>query len=324
MDDVIKFIFFIVAAIFLVSYVQQNGPLLGGASSYTISGNPVPVERTAAYTRSYDHNNDGTISDTEYQQGELDRIEAEIAQISKAVQKALDEQNQSVYHGMITLRSGNTYATESRKEYLTIEAAQNNTAPIVISGWKLESLVSGIRVTIPKGVAVLEASHPSRGEQNIFLAPGERAIVNSRYAVGINTSFLENKCAGYVDRTYHFSPSVSQSCPRLKNEDLASFGITPDAFSKPNQYDACMNDIERTGQCQKGTYGSTTPSFCRTFIKKYSTYDGCLELHRTDSDFFGKTWRIFLNSSKEIWRNKREAIILIDDAGKVVDVLKLY
>jgi hypothetical protein len=323
MNDLIKFIFFIIAAIFFVSYIQENGPLLGNPGSFSLTGGSGTYS-SAAYTRSYDNNNDGFISDTEYKQGELDRIEIEIADISKAVQDALDEQNRSIYHGMVTLGSSNTYTDNSRDEYITIEASSGNSAPIVISGWKLTSLISGTRVTIPKGVAVLEGNRPWQREQNVFLAPGERAIVNSRYAVGINTGFLENKCMGYIDRGYHFSPSISQSCPRLEDENLTLFGITPRAFHDVDAYDSCMDAIENTRWCERGTYSSTTPSICRTFIKKYSTYDGCLELHKTDSDFFGNTWRLFLNSSKDLWRGSREAITLTDDTGKVVDVLELY
>lgn len=318
MLDVIKFVFFIVAAIFFVSYVQENSSILNSPPSYSVSGNG----GTAAYTRSYDSNADGTITDTEYQQGELDRIENEIAQIAEAVQKALDEQNRSIYYEKITLGRGNVYTKDSRVEFLVIGADHNNTAPVVISGWKLESLISGTRVTIPKGVAILEGDRPWRNERSVFLAPGERAIVNSHYAVGINTGFLENKCAGYLDNTYHFTPGISRQCPKLEDEDLTSFGITPREFDEVEDYDACMDAIEDTKRCERGSYNSDVPRFCRTFINEYSTYDGCVELHKTDADFLGKTWRLFLGSSKDLWRGEREAIALIDDAGKVVDVLE--
>ncbi|MCR4274657.1 MAG: hypothetical protein NUW02_01225 [Candidatus Campbellbacteria bacterium] len=322
MNDLVKFLFFIIAAVFFISYVQETVPVLNNSSSYSFLGGTDSIESSAAYTRSYDNNNDGVVSDAEYKQGELNRIEDEIAKIARAVQEALDEKNQSVYHGMITLSAGNTYTQNSRDEYLIIEASGANTAPIVISGWKLESLVSGTRVAIPKGVAVLEGNQPWKKEQNVFLAPGERAIINSRYAVGINTGFLENKCTGYLNRSYNFNPSMWQSCPLLEDEDLVSFGITPDAFDDEEEYDACMDGIENTGSCDRGTYASTTPSFCRAFIRTYSTYDGCLELHKTDSDFLGNTWRLFLGSSKTLWRERREAIALIDDTGKVVDILE--
>lgn len=318
MLDVIKFVFFIVAAIFFVSYVQENSSILNSTSSYGVSGNG----GTAAYTRSYDSNADGTITDTEYRQGELDRIQNEVTQIAKAVQKALDEQNRSVYYDKITLGYGNVYTENSREEFITIEANYSNTAPIVISGWKLESLLSGTRVTVPKGVAILEGDRPWRNERSVFLAAGEKAIVNSRYAVGINTGFLENKCAGYLDRKYHFTPSISQSCPRLEDEDLASFGIAPREFDEVEDYEACMDAIESTFRCERGSYDSDVPRTCRTFINEYSTYDGCVELHKTDADFLGKTWRLFLGSSKDLWRSQREAIALIDDVGKVVDVLE--
>ncbi|QQR82218.1 hypothetical protein IPJ70_02965 [Candidatus Campbellbacteria bacterium] len=322
MNDFIKFIFFIVAAIFFVSYVQDSGPLLGNPGSFSLLGGT--NQGPAAYTRSYDSNNDGTISDAEYKQGELDRIAQELLSISQATQKALDEKNRSPYYGMVNLEYGNTYTDSSREEYVVVAASSNNPAPIVISGWKLESIISGTRVSIPQGVALLEGAYPQRHEQNVFLAPGERAIINSRYAVGINTGFLENKCTGYIDPRYTISPPLTRSCPSLKNENLSTFGITPSAFHNTDAYDTCMDGIESARSCERGSYASTTPSICKAFIKKYSTYDGCLELHKTDSDFFGDTWRLFLGSNKDVWRNEREAIALIDDSGKVVDILKLY
>lgn len=317
MRDIAKILFFIVAGIFFISYVQDAG--IGNASKVRTSRSNGD---SSTYIRSSDTNNDGAVTEDERRAAELSRIAREITELEKRVVQAREEQNRSPYHGMVVLRQGNTRADDSRKEYVVLEASRTNDSPVVITGWTLESLVSGKRETIPDGVAFLEGNRPWQRAQNVFLAPGERAIVNSRYAVGINTGFLENKCSGYLETTYDFTPSIPLRCPALEDTARARSLFPPSAFDDPDDYDECWDAIERTRTCRRGTYDSDTPRQCRLFIREYTTYDGCVELHKTDEDFLGNQWRLFLGSRKELWRNTREAIALLDHNGLVVDILE--
>jgi hypothetical protein len=317
MRDFVKIIFFIIAGIFFVSYVQDAG--IGNTSQTRFSNN---IENSYSYIRSVDSNSDGVITEEERRDAELSRISREIAEIEKQVSKLREEQNRSPYYGKIMLRQGDLRTDDPRKEYVIIEASFSNNTPVVITGWTLASLVTGKHEIIPGGIALLEGIHTWKRAQNVFLAPGEQAIISSRSPVGINIGFLENKCSGFLETTYNFTPSIFLHCPALKDTDQAKMLFHPLKFKDPDDYDKCWDAIEQTRMCQKGTYTKDTPKQCKTFIREYSTYEGCVNLHKTDEDFFGNQWRLFLGSRKELWRNTRETIVLLDHNGLVVDILE--
>jgi hypothetical protein len=41
-------------------------------------------------------------------------------------------------------------------------------------------------------------------------------------------------------------------------------------------------------------------------------------LHKNDEDFYDDEWRIYLGRGEELWKNRRETIILKDQAGKII------
>ncbi|GMU73818.1 MAG: hypothetical protein AMXMBFR44_0170 [Candidatus Campbellbacteria bacterium] len=324
MKDLVKVLFFVVAGIFFISYVQDAGVL--GNTGFGGSGTSHSSSRTS-YSRSYDENNDGVVSSNEYQSGELERIEQELEELTRLVAQAREEQNRSPYYGDITLRRGNTRADNPREEYLIIRSNRRDGDPIFISGWKLESLVSGNRATLPKGVALLEDDRPWRGEKNVFLLPGESAVVNSAYASGINTGFLTNACIGYLEENRDFTPGLRNNCPLLEDEPLAANLFPPSFFDDDDDFDACWDAIEDAPMCRKAFPDLDTDidelKDCRAFIRKYATYEGCVALHKTDPDFLGDEWRLYLGARRDLWRSEREAIALFDHNGFVVDILEL-
>ncbi len=72
-------------------------------------------------------------------------------------------------------------------------------------------------------------------------------------------------------------------------------------------------------------------SSCFSFIDNYLTYNGCVASHQYDTNFWGNTWRIFLNRPDithghtntrdygELWKQTREGIKLLDQNGLTVD-----
>ena len=50
-------------------------------------------------------------------------------------------------------------------------------------------------------------------------------------------------------------------------------------------------------------------------------YNNCFADHINDPNFAGTSWRIYLNSGVELWRNDHDTIRLLDAQGKTVDVL---
>lgn len=322
MQQLVKLVFFFVAAVFIVSYLNTES-LSGGLNlSGSSSGSRDGLSDRNEYNRSYDTNADGFVSDEEYRQGEINRIAQEVEELEDAVAEALQEHVRSPYHGMITLSMGAARSEHRNDEYLVLHTNYRNETSINITGWQVKSLMSGRRGVIKQGVQLLE-DRPWRNDHDIYIAPGDTAIITSGSAAGIATSFLTNSCMGYFDRD-RFTPSIWGNCPLLEDEDLDSFGLGYDDFRREDDYDACMDAIESVRSCEiVRSPDRDLEDDCRDFIKEYSNYDGCVELHKDDADFYGDEWRIFLGSSKnDLWRYEREAIALYDAQGRVVDVLR--
>ncbi len=316
----LKIIFIVIGGIFLVSYLQDSG------FSMNTSGNTNSSSELSdrdAYARSYDSNNDGVVSDNEYQQGEYARVEEELETLEEELAQALEDANASPYRDMVTLSTGNAYATDRGEEYVVLYTNGSNETPINITGWYLKSLLTKRGGTIGEGVRVIQSRQPWFSKDDIYLAPGDRAYVSSGGAAGIGTSFLTNICTGYLDTNQRFTPSLPQECPLLEDEDLARFDLAYNDFDDEDDYDACMDAIETIYSCEREQPDRNLTDECKDFIREYATYDGCVDLHKNDSDFLGNEWRIFLGSSRnELWRSEREAIGLFDREGRVVDVVR--
>jgi len=219
----------------------------------------------------------------------------------------------STLKGSVNLRFGNARAEDARTEYVEIFASYNNTQPINITGWKLKSAISGKTVTIGSGV-YLPFSGAVNREDNIFLNPGDRAIVTTGHSPK-GVSFRLNTCTGYFEQFQDFTPALPQQCPRPGNEDLT---INPGVLN-----DTCIDYIEQLPACfahiKAIPFGFSAE--CSEYINKNIHYSGCLKLHKDDPGFYKTEWRIFLKRDAELWKQKRETIKLLDTKGKTIDSL---
>lgn len=247
----------------------------------------------------------------------------------------------SGYSRSISIGQGNaSYTVEAAQEYITID--NQGSDPINISGW---SLVNGRgnrsyemsgnqvtydsdRATIPKAVGFISSGYSPL--QNVILAPGETAIVTTG-SIGVRTpysivSFKENMCSGYIEDLpqYDFTPSLNASCAPIQNEP-----------GYQNLDAACRNFVSGIASCRAPKIGETdrytgvtcdncvngrpAPSdSCLAYIKAHFTYEGCIENHRNDKDFYSRTWRIYLGRQWEMWGKEAETISLFDQFGKLV------
>ncbi len=215
----------------------------------------------------------------------------------------------SVYESKIRFRSYNRARDGNpAKEYVAIEALGRNPEPINISGWTLSNssnenykIGTATRLPIP-GREV--------GTEAIVLKPGEKIyLITGRSPIAQN--FLSNKCVGYLDQQNVFTPSLSNNCPLAEDENIVK------SF-KNNQ---CLDFIESISRCTSPNIPVylTSQSECQSFISQSLNYNGCINNHRNDSDFFEKEWHAYFNRDKEIWANRRETITLKDNEGKIVD-----
>ena len=87
--------------------------------------------------------------------------------------------------------------------------------------------------------------------------------------------------------------------------------------------DACFEYIERLRRCEAHTrplpISFTNDPICQEYVSLNVNYNACVDSHKSDWNFYKNEWRVFLGRNQELWKEKRETILLLDEAGKVVD-----
>jgi hypothetical protein len=220
----------------------------------------------------------------------------------------------SPYRGLVSMNHAVSGASslDPKNEYIEISVSANAGVPINISGWKLVSDASGSAAAIPKGTEV-PVSGTINAAEDIVLSPGMRAIVSSGQSP-IGASFRENKCIGYFSTFQSFYPALPQNCP-LPSDELAKF--YGGSYLRDG---SCIDRVNTFSRCQVVlTPPVSVSGSCQNFMVNYLNYNGCLDAHRSDADFGGTTWRIYLGRTSSLWRTKHELIKLLDASGKTID-----
>lgn len=207
---------------------------------------------------------------------------------------------------------GNARITDAAREYVEIRASRTNTKPIKISGWAVKSSVTGKSAVIGNGVYTPVAGGVNP-EQPVYLLPGGRAFLTTgRSPKGY--SFRLNLCTGYFEEFQDFSPRLPLNCPYPRNENLP-VGLT----------DACFNYIEKIGRCEAQVeplpLSFSNDPLCQEYVAEKINYGGCVDTHKNDPDFYSTEWRVYLGRDQELWKSERETILLLDESGKVVDMV---
>lgn len=221
----------------------------------------------------------------------------------------------SPYAGQVTMTDNNAAATDPSKEYITLEVSSDVTAPITISGWVLQSAVSGMYGVIPQAADTLIA-----GTVNdvgpVSIPPGGTAIVITA-ASPVGVSFRENMCSGYLAQVQRFTPYLASSCPSPSDilpqtpENLRTFGSD------------CVDYAASVQRCHSPAQEmpSTLSPACRTFLANNLSYNGCVAMYRSRSDFSLPAWRLYLALRQPLWTTTHDVVRLLDEQGRVVDVL---
>ncbi|MEK7093142.1 MAG: hypothetical protein AAB927_01520 [Patescibacteria group bacterium] len=216
----------------------------------------------------------------------------------------------SPYRGMVTLSQANATESGTAHEYIGLDAREGISA-VPLTGWSLQSMVSGVRVPIPGAAApfiigVVNQLSP------VVLSPGHSAlVVTGPSPVGV--SFRENRCTGFLEQVQSFEPSLANACP-------ASSELAPLTAENLHQYGSdCMDFARSLPQCSFPTNlpSSLTPG-CRAYLVNTFTYSNCVDIERSRSSFELDTWRIYLSSASELWDNQHDIIRLLDAQGRTV------
>lgn len=247
-------------------------------------------------------------------QHKLEELEAEYDRLSAEAHGARTFGAPSPFVGKISIveDTGGVRESDPSEEHLQIMANYSNHESIDISGWILESALSGVRVMIPPSAAPFIAN-----SANILgptaLAPGGLALVASAPSP-VGVSFRENMCTGYLSQFQHFSPRLSEECPApsqvlpLTEENLVNYG------------GECFESIANLPQCRFPQNLTGVSPACEVFLREKLSYNGCVSANSFRTNFQRNMWRVYLGASGEIWRNSHDAIRLLDTEGRTVSV----
>ncbi len=221
--------------------------------------------------------------------------------------------NSSAYADKITFNWG-SYTNNANQEYVEVDASQSNTNPVDITGWKLLHNGTNASVTIPHSTNLYSANTPSDTD-DVWLYPGDRAyIITGMSPIGYG--MRANKCSGYLSQFNTFNPSLYTSCPTPRAESAN----IPQSPINNN----CLDLIDSTGSCtiRPQALDNTYTSECQQLFSTTLTYQGCVDKHSKNSDFYSPhEWYVYLKRDSSLWNVERESVTLFDMNGKAVGTI---
>jgi len=285
--------------------ISREGPFLnppfplGDGTAYNVPGVSIPSVNTSEQAGSQ-REDSGGIS------GIISRIRGGVSNSSE---------KQSPYAGMVSLSVGRAKDSDENKEYVTLKTSKSVEGRITISDWRIESTVSLIGTTLG-GAAYLPYSGQVNQETPLALGPNTTVyVVSGRSPIG--ASFRVNSCTGYFAQFQEFNPDLKKECPSAEIELETSIN----ADFVPNE--SCLNFVEDIDRCEL-TLTSVPVEVggaCQDFIFNELTYNGCVQSHKSDPDFYKNEWRVYLDRDQELWKSSNERIRLLDENGLVVDAI---
>ncbi len=240
---------------------------------------------------------------------DLAHVSREVRLLQDEVAEAKRWGTRSPFAEMVRIGGGTTSSDDEDEEYLTLY--NSGTAALTITGWTLESEVTGRSAQIPSGTTLPRFSD----DAPIVLLPGESATITTGESP-TGTSFRENRCTGYFEQYQDFAPALNRSCP-YPTEEMEAYGDIP------LDDDRCYDFVATLSSCEVARAEASSAHIsnqCEAFVRNDLTYSGCVENHALDEDFETRTWRIFLEEDDDLWRDEREIVRLLDGEGKTVDV----
>jgi hypothetical protein len=294
-----------------IVWFALGGPQRDSGGFFTNTGTGTSLSGS---TQNLDQNNDGVVDLNETIAGEITKIQTELDEVEKALKKIEKEANDSVYRDMLTLDQGTATTDDPEREYLRLRVTSSFKGEVVLTGWYLESSMTGRKVSLPL-VTKLPISGQAGSEQTLRVRAGDTLVINTARSP-IGHSFQINSCIGYFEQFQNFNPQLPRTCPDPADEPAVDYG--PQGFG-----DACLDYIEGLPLCTAhiGSPPLGMPYQCQHYISTKINYNACVEFHKNDSDFYKNEWRIYLGQEDELWKAKRELITLRDSAGKIVSIV---
>ena len=265
---------------------------------------------------------DTTIEDYTYtdtagnvgQKQSLEELQVQYDSLSTQARDAKTFGTPSPYRSSVIFDRYETTGTLSQ-EYIRIQTKYGATSAISLTGWSLQSAVSGIRVSIPPASSPFVAGSLNN-VSSVSLEPDSSMTISTGPSP-VGVSFQENQCTGYLAELQSFYPDLDRDCPlpsdilSLSPENIQIYG------------DTCVDYLRSVPACHfpgKDAM-STISSTCRNFAINQLSYNGCVYAYRNGIHFSRPSWRIYLNSATKLWGAKHDVIRLLEEQSRTVAVL---
>ena len=220
----------------------------------------------------------------------------------------------SPYTGQVGILEGAARTQTTSGQYIELRAQGGLTSPLNISGWSLESALTGVRAYVPQASTLFRQGRINP-VINVTLPSGGTAVVLTGISP-VGVSFRENKCTGYLGTLQPFVPPLEQSCP----SPLASIPRTAE-----NEAALGANCFEYLATLPSCTFPTSLPASlsnaCRSAIQNKLSYNGCVNQYSGSTAFAQNAWRLFLAQGAPLWDGEHDVIRLLDGQGRVVDVI---
>ncbi len=218
-----------------------------------------------------------------------------------------DDQNSSPYSSRAGISEVMNPGSVASAEYVNIYVSSGST-PIDITGWSLESDITGSR-------AVIGTASPLPGRKDadrIVLTKESRLYLISGSSPSFG-SFQLNRCTGYFNNSGRYIPEIPFSCPNPLDN-------IPETL-EDNDED-CVDFIQSLDTCElpRQSLVGRLSSACRAYINSAASYDACVDTHAQESNFYSNNWHVYLGSRGILWKEKHDTIRLLDREGRTIDV----
>src|SRR3989344_7595348 len=112
----------------------------------------------------------------------------------------------SPYTGQVGIVQGAARTQTTSGQYIELRAQGGFTSPISISGWSLESALTGVRAYVPQASTLFRQGRINPVVNVTLLSGGNATVLTGISPVGV--SFRENKCTGYLGTLQPFVPAL--------------------------------------------------------------------------------------------------------------------
>ncbi|MCX6702891.1 MAG: hypothetical protein NTW60_03440 [Candidatus Wolfebacteria bacterium] len=178
-----------------------------------------------------------------------------------------------------------------------------------ITGWHVKG--NRTDVAIPRAVDNYNP-YSLNDEGDIIISQGSVVSIYQGTSP-LSRNFRLNECAGFLQNTYKFNPSIPQNCPQLySRSDITGFA------------GYCQTYIMSLGSCQlpstafvNSLPGSPEGNICQQYLSTL-TVNSCYDKHFSDAGFLSNTWVLWI-SQLNAFDPQHDTVYLYDNKGLLVD-----